>query len=643
MKNNPLPLLLAILTLSGASQLQAGTSNLPIFNFTTIAGDVGTNGWSDGSDGVTGTNAWFSQPEGIVVDGAGNLYIADRGNSDIRKIDPAGVVRTFAGQGDVYGTNDGPALTAAFEQPAQLAIDTNGNLFVTDQQCVVRKIDTNGIVTTIAGQYNVYGSTDGVGTNALFNDPEGITIDDSGNLFVVDSQNCTIRKIDTNGVVSTFAGKVGVTGSADGIGTNATFHFPEGMTRDAEGNLYVVDSLNNTIRKIDTNGVVSTYAGNPQLAGSNDGIRNLSLASNYPSSSLASFNSPWEITSDANGNLYVSDGGNETIRRIGTNGLVTTVGGTPKAKGHADGLGAKARFFNPSGVALDDQGNIYVADMNNDTIRKGTLGKLVQTIKFPAIVPKPFGSQFKIYSLATASSGLPITITSANTNVASVNLNTNDPSGHGDYLVSTGAGTTTLTASQSGDDVYLPAQSLQQKIVVSKTSQTVMFTGLVTRGTYSQGEIWGVSAVSTSGTPVVFKSSNTNVASISGTNIAVQSAGVTTITATASETANYKAASTSLVVTILKGNSAQTFEGAPSMPMIPDFVVGATYDLSGVATFSANFPVNYVSSNPKFISISGTTMTVRATTGSATIYATFPGNKDYLPMKVNIGGYGEGQ
>jgi len=198
--------------------------------------------------------------------------VADQSNSTIRKITSAGVVTTFAGTAGVFGSADGTGAAASFNYPFGIAVDASGNVYVADQNnSAIRKITSAGVVTTFAGTAGVSGSADGTGTAASFNYPLGIAVDASGNVYVADQNNSTIRKITSAGVVTTFAGTAGVSGSADGTGAAASFYYPTGIAVDASGNVYVADTYNSTIRKITSAGVVTTFAGTAGVQGSQMG------------------------------------------------------------------------------------------------------------------------------------------------------------------------------------------------------------------------------------------------------------------------------------------------------------------------------------------------------------------------------------
>ena len=330
----------------------------PAAAVTTLAGAAVYNS----ADGVGGA-ARFTFPYDVAVDGAGNVYVADAGNATIRKITSGGTVSTLAGSARVQGSTDGTGSAARFNYPVSVAVDASGNVYVADGvNNTIRKITAAGAVTTLAGLAGSPGSADGTGSAARFNYPSGVAVDGAGNVYVADAANNVIRKITSGGAVTTVAGTAGSTGSTDGTGSAARFNYPSGVAVDAAGNVYVTDAGNNTIRQIAPGGVVTTLAGTPSSAGSTDGT-----------GSVARFNSPRGIKLDAAGNLFVADFHNFTIRKVTPAGVVTTLAGSPGASGIADGTGSGVRFDYPSGVAIDGTGTLYVADYGNNTIRKGVI------------------------------------------------------------------------------------------------------------------------------------------------------------------------------------------------------------------------------------------------------------------------------
>jgi len=327
----------------------------------TVSTLAGQGGHSGGNNGA-GSSAQFSGPTDVAVDSAGNIYVADTNNNTIRKVTSAGMVSTVAGYTGVNGSIDGVGSAARFYYPAGVAVDGAGNIYVADTDNeTIREITPAGVVTTVAGQAGVRGSTDGTGSVARFNGASGIVVDGSGNLYVADTLNHALRKITSSGIVSTFAGAAGVAGSVDGTGTAARFHGPQGLAIDGSGNLYVADANNSTIRKIVTStGVVTTLAGLAGTSGAVDGP-----------SSFARFYYPSAVTVDGTGDLYVADTENSTLREITPTGLVSTIAGKAGVGGSADGTGSAASFIYPTGITVDNTGNIYIADTHNDTIRLG--------------------------------------------------------------------------------------------------------------------------------------------------------------------------------------------------------------------------------------------------------------------------------
>ncbi|MGC2458290.1 MAG: NHL repeat-containing protein [Gallionellaceae bacterium] len=359
-----------------------GSTSIPVAPTPTLELFAGNMGGVGSNDGTVAT-AHFSNPSGVATDSAGNVYVADSGNNTIRKITPAGVVSTLAGTAGIQGSADGIGATASFNAPSGMATDSAGNVYVADSgNSTIRKIAPDGRVTTLAGNPGVYGNADGTGAAASFSYPTAVATDSAGNVYVADSGSYTIRKITQSGVVSTLAGTLGMTGSADGSGAAASFNNPSGIATDSAGNVYVADSWNNTIRKITQSGVVSTLAGVPGVTGgSADGT-----------GVKASFSLPNGVATDSAGNVYVADTGNNAIRKITQSGVVSTLAGVAGVTGSADGTGVKASFSYPTGIATDSAGNVYVADKGNNAIRKITPAGEVSTLVGARVVGSSDGS-----------------------------------------------------------------------------------------------------------------------------------------------------------------------------------------------------------------------------------------------------------
>jgi streptogramin lyase len=322
---------------------------------TTFAGQT-----NYGFTNAQGTNAAFMSPHGVALDRYENLYVADAGNNMIRKIDTNGNVTTVAGS-TTSGSQNGQGTNARFSGPSGVAVDTTGNLYVADQNNnMIRKIDTNGNVITLAGNNAITnaqgwsgGYADGIGTNARFAGPSGVAVDGSGNVYVADQDNNMIRKIDTNGNVTTWAGNNTLTnqwgpigGYTNGIGTNALFSGPIGVAVDGSGNVYVADKYNSAIRRIDTNDVVTTVIADSSV-----------------------FYGPMGVAVDGSGNLFVTDSDGNAIREISATGVLTTLAGGSYGLGMQNGLGTNATFSGPTGIAVDAVGHIYVGDIFNNAIR----------------------------------------------------------------------------------------------------------------------------------------------------------------------------------------------------------------------------------------------------------------------------------
>jgi hypothetical protein len=328
---------------------------------TTLVGRPGEQGSEDGA----GAAASFCSPSGIASDRAGNLFVADTSNYTIRNVIIAtGAVTTVAGSPGEFGNTDGAGAAARFLLPYAVVADGTGNLFVADtNNHAIRKVALpTRQVTTVAGAGKLVGSNDGIGAAARFYGPQAVASDGAGNLFVADRSNHVIRKIAiSTGEVTTLAGSPELSGSDDGIGAAARFCGPQGVASDRAGKLFVADTDNRTLRMVViATGEVTTLAGSPGESGSIDG-----------KGAAARFALPWHVASDGADGLFVTDPNDHTIRKVVVaTGEVTTLAGSAGQEGDSDGVGAAARFHVPQGVACDRAGNLFVSDRGNQAIRK---------------------------------------------------------------------------------------------------------------------------------------------------------------------------------------------------------------------------------------------------------------------------------
>ena len=344
----------------------------------TVAGN-GTAGYSSGDEGVDAVTASLNIPYGIALQTTGDLYIADTYNQRIRKVDAAGHISTVAGGGWGYAGDGGPATSASMINPTDVALDVDGNIYIADQlnDCIRMVRHADNIISTIAGNPNstFYGDS-GPATAASLNTPHGVVPDSLGNIYISDTKNMRIRKVDMSGIIITVAGDgtIGYDPAQNGgSAVAAKLNYPYGISVDPDGNPLIADSNNHRIRKIDsTAGTITTIAGDGNATYAGDGNDAI----------LASLNNPLHVATDSAGNIYIADAGNHRVRMISaSSGTITTFAGNGNAAYSGDGEDARsASLNNPTAVALDASGNLYIADAGNNVIRKvdttGTISTL---------------------------------------------------------------------------------------------------------------------------------------------------------------------------------------------------------------------------------------------------------------------------
>ena len=364
-------LAVVLLLAAGRPPLQAQDQTPPgaSYRIDTFAGsrDVRDNG--------PATAARLNRPRGVAVDGAGNLYIADRYNHRIRKVDSTGVITTIAGTGEFgAGGDGGPATQAQLAFPTNVAVDGAGNLYIADaSNHRIRRVDPSGSITTIAGTgERGFAGDGGPATQAQLAFPTDVAVDGAGNLYIADAGNHRIRRVDPSGSITTIAG-TGERGFAGdgGPATQARLYDPSGVAVDRAGNLYIADSGNHRIRRVSQSGTITTIAGTGERGFGGDGGPAVEAQLYYPRG----------VAVGQMGDLYIADISNHRIRRVGRSGTITTFAGT-RARGFSGdgGPATQARLYHPSGVAVGQLGDLYIADISNHRIRKVDSTGVITTI-----------------------------------------------------------------------------------------------------------------------------------------------------------------------------------------------------------------------------------------------------------------------
>lgn len=332
-------------------------------NINTVAGSA-AYGYS--GDGGQATAAELRNPLGVIVDANGNLYISDYGSSVVRKVDAAGIITTLAGTGTAGYNGDNIQATAAeIKGPGGLGLDSLGNVYISELNgCRIRKVDgTSGIITTVAGTgLGGFSGDGGQATAAQISFPTDVKFDKKGNFYIADESTERVRKVNTSGIINTIAGNGTANFSGDGgPATAAELYSPTGVAIDKIGKVYIGDQNNNRIRVVDTFGIITTFAGNGTAGFTGDG----------GPATAAELRQPEEVAIDPSGNVYIDDAVNNAIRMIDLSGTISTYAGNGVAGFYGDGGPATAaELSGQQGVCTDKNGNVYIGDYGNSRVRK---------------------------------------------------------------------------------------------------------------------------------------------------------------------------------------------------------------------------------------------------------------------------------
>ncbi len=340
-----------------------------------VAGSEDTPNIGYSGDGGPATSAGLIDPTAIGLDSAGNIYEIESSGSRLRKIDTSGNINSICGnRGNGFSGDGGAAAQAVLNNPVGMTVDANGNIYIADtQNGRVRKIDASLNITTVAGNGGLSYSGDGGQANAAqISLPQGVAVDASGNVFFSDTNNHAVRKVSTNGVISTVAGNgTAGFGGDGGAGASAQLNMPQGLALDGSGNLYIADSGNNRVRKLTPAGTISTFAGTGAASSSGDG----------GAAASAGLYLPFGVAVDAGGNVFVTEFGGNRVRKVSSAGAISAVAGTGTAGYTGDGgQAAAAQLTNPRAVAVDANGNVYIADTNNYAVRVVNKSGVISTI-----------------------------------------------------------------------------------------------------------------------------------------------------------------------------------------------------------------------------------------------------------------------
>jgi len=563
---------------------------------TTVAGN-GTAGYL--GDGGPATLSQLNSPYGICFDRNGNLYIADALNHRIRKINTSGIVTTIAGTGIAgYSGNGGPSTSAQLNRPTDVATDTLGNIYISDEfNFVIRKINTSGIISTYAGtSVSGYTGDGGVATSAQLTRPNRVSIDRVGNIYIALYQNNVIRKVSASGIISTIAG-IGTAGySGDGgLATAAELNEPGEVAVDYLGNIYIADEYNNRIRKINTSGIINTIAGNGIAGYSGDGAAATSAKINYMEA----------VSVDGLGNIYIPDKLNNVIRKVNTSGIISTIAGTGVAGYSGDGgLALSALLHSPQEITFDSIGNMYFTDGFNNAIRKITVPCTPPTINISGVTSLCSGNGTVLTAGGTATSYT----WSANAGGVTTNTVSLAPTSTTTYTLNSNNGTC------SGTNTVTVFVTTTPTLNISGTTNVCSGNNTVLTGSGATSYTWNTGSVSIN-TPTINVTPNSTVTfTLTGMNGNCSDSKSVTITVTPTPTLSVSGATNicSENGTILSGSGATTYTWSANAGSVTTASVSlnplstTTYTLTGANGNCIVFSTTTVSVTPTpTITISG--------------------------------------
>jgi len=650
-----------------ASCVQASAQRI----ITTVAGN-GTSGFS--GDGGPATSASLFVPFGVAVDTSGNVFVADGDNSRIRKVPASGIITTVAGNGPActspgiscggFSGDGGPATAAMLSQPHGIAVDASGNLYIADtNNNRIRKVSATGIITTFAGGGSGGLGDGGPATAAMLNNPIGVAVDASGNLYIADSGNTRVRKVSTSGIITTVAGNgtAGFSGDS-GPATSAALNAPEAVAVDAAGNLYIADTSNSRIRKVSASGIITTVAGNGTQAFSGDGGAATSAAVDRPSGVAvdASGNifialnfvdtmrvrevsaasgiittfagggtavpgdggpatsaqlDPYGVAIDVFGNVFLSDQSNGyRIRKVaappppvtGQSGIIITVAGNGVDGFSGDGGPAtSASFHVPSGVAVDASGNLYIADSDNNRIRKVSASGIITTIagSGSSCIPAPTCGGFSgdggpaTAALLGQPQGVAVDAF-GNVYIADTNNNRiREVSANGVITTVAGSGTTcspNSCGSFSGDGGPATSATLYNPFGVAVDASGNLYIADAANSRIRKVSTSGIITTVAGSTTFGFSGDGgpaTSAQLNAPEAVAVDLAGNIYISDTSNSRIRKVSAGTGIITTVA-GNGTQGFsgDGGPATSAAVDRPFGVAVDASGNIFIAVNFP-----------------------------------------------------